>query len=70
MFQRIRLQLSIFFHAWWDLLPHPVRRLIKVGFGLFFLGIGDYRDFYSYYATNPVSAIEFDLVKQREFLCP
>src|SRR5581483_799499 len=40
MFQRIRLQLSMFFHAWWDLLPRPVRRLIKVGSGLFFLVLG------------------------------
>ena len=35
----------------------------------FLSGIGNYRDFYSCYATNPVSTIEFDLVKQREFTC-
>jgi len=40
MFQRIRLQLSIIFHAWWDMLPHPMRRLIKIGSGLFFLVLG------------------------------
>jgi uncharacterized membrane protein YbaN (DUF454 family) len=40
MFQRIRLQLSKFFHGWWDLLPHPVQRLIKVGFGILFLVLG------------------------------
>jgi uncharacterized membrane protein YbaN (DUF454 family) len=40
MFQRIRQQLSKYFHAWWDLLPHSVRRLIRMGAGIFFLLLG------------------------------
>jgi len=40
MFQQIRQQLSKYFHAWWDLLPHSLRRLIRVGAGFFFLVLG------------------------------
>ncbi|MBM4254835.1 MAG: DUF454 domain-containing protein [Deltaproteobacteria bacterium] len=40
MLQRIRQNISKLFHAWWDVLPHPIRRLLKVGSGLFFLVLG------------------------------